>query len=174
VVHLPPAHTFPVGQLLAQVPQWFGSLFMSTQEPPHDVKPPRQVAAQRPDWQPTIAFIIGVHAAPQAPQLALSFSGSTQARPQATNPVSHFDVLEAPSFGGGDDPAGGGVAVAGGEAAVSEGPGSVVAGGRAPPPSTKTVGSPSEGALLEGLWPLSEVVVSFDDRTQVFVWTSHV
>jgi hypothetical protein len=173
VVHFPPAQTFPVGQLLAQVPQWFGSLFMSTQEPPHDVKPPRQVAAQRPDWQPTIAFIIGMHAAPQAPQLALSFFGSTQ----ASNPVSHFDVLEAPSFGGGDDPAGGGVAVAGGELAAPEGPGSVVAGGSAPPPSTKTIGSPSEGALLgevEGLWPLSEVAVSFDDRTQVFVWTSHV
>jgi hypothetical protein len=48
-VHLPSAHTLPDGQLLAQVPQWFGSFFRFTQDPPHDVKPARHVAAQRPD-----------------------------------------------------------------------------------------------------------------------------
>jgi hypothetical protein len=77
-----------------------------------------------------MAFIIGVQAAPHAPQLALSFAGSTQARPQASNPLSHFDVLEAPSLGGGDDPAG---VVGGGDVPVSDG--SAVVGGEALPPS---------------------------------------
>ena len=138
-----------------------------------------QVWAHRPAWQPTIAFMAGGHAAPHAPQFALSFCGSTQARPHAARPFVHIALLASPSFGGGFGLGGiwaGGVPVSsGGGVVVSRGvvsggvfvsdgaPGSVEPGsGRTPASPDPETKPPS--ASLRVRWPF---------RTQVFVATSH-
>jgi hypothetical protein len=84
--HAPPTHTSPVGQLVPQVLQLFGSVWRFVQVPVQSLVPVAQ--AQLELWQ----LLPPVHLAPHAPQLLSSLVTSTQAPLQSRKPGLHAKV----------------------------------------------------------------------------------
>jgi hypothetical protein len=89
LLHRPFAHTWPAAQDVVQLPQWRGSLRVSTQPLVHKVVPERHV--HRPPAQLSRAPQLR----PQVPQLLGSELGSTHSPQSSSEPEqSHFPALQ--------------------------------------------------------------------------------
>ena len=101
LMHWPPHRTWPVGQssrqvplthssvgphTVAQLPQWFGSVAVSTHEPPHCIVLLGQVIVVH--W-PALQTSSGPHWWPHVPQLSWSVSVNTQSPLQSVSPGPH-------------------------------------------------------------------------------------
>lgn len=90
--HLPCKQLWPPGQALAQAPQFFASLLVSTHEPPQSVAPAEQLDAHLPAEQTSPL----AQALPQAPQFFGSTSVTTHTPPHSVVPAPHCEA-QAPS-----------------------------------------------------------------------------
>jgi len=92
VVHAPPEHVEPAAQVIAQLPQWLGSVAVSTQVEPHSVRPELHVHIEDAQVVPDGQLI------PQAPQFVALLDVSTQVPPQSVKPVGQTHALALQTF----------------------------------------------------------------------------
>ncbi len=98
----PAMHTCPLPQAVAQLPQWVGSFWRSTQavRVPRScvqaVKPALQAFLQAPPWHLLLLLRIAGQPFPQAPQLAGSVSRLTQLLPQPVMPGEQLPAQAPP------------------------------------------------------------------------------
>lgn len=81
LLHVAVALTLP-GQTLAHPPQFFGSVLVSTQLPPHKMYGWLQAKSHRPPLQSGVAFAGGIQTLSHMPQLAVLVIKSTHEPPQ--------------------------------------------------------------------------------------------
>ena len=83
---------------LEHLPQFFGSLSVSTQAPPHCESPALQLTVHCPLLQPLTPSATAGHAVPQLPQFCGSVLVSRQASPHFSRPAAqsklHFASLQ--------------------------------------------------------------------------------
>src|SRR5687767_1088717 len=79
-MHVDAPQTSPAAQTVVHIPQWVGSLVISTQTPPQSVSPPGHAHI------PARHSIPPEQTTPQAPQLVSSLSRLTQVPPQSVRP----------------------------------------------------------------------------------------
>ncbi len=73
---------------MPQPPQWFSSRVVSTQAPPHSVRPARQASPESMQ-APSVQTDPGPHTIPHPPQLPASTRMSVQLPPQTISPAGH-------------------------------------------------------------------------------------
>jgi hypothetical protein len=92
----PAVHISPAAHFVAQSPQWPLSVDVSTQPPPHDVRPVLHASWQRPPTHETVPFATDAHTARHCPQFDPSVARSTQTLLQLVVPPPQMAVQTPP------------------------------------------------------------------------------